>query len=192
MEHYGVGRPAVREALQSLERSGIVEIVQGERARVLLPTAGALIEQVERGARHLLHMQPDMLEHLKDARLFLEAGMARRAAERATDEDVAALRMRLTEHRAALAHLEQFLECDMAFHREIARISGNPIFPAVIEAMFRWASEYYQTIVRAPGVEDVTLVEHARLVDAIAARDPTRAEQAMREHLTRASALYRR
>jgi DNA-binding FadR family transcriptional regulator len=39
MEQFGVGRPAVREALQSLERSGIVEIAHGERARVLLPTA---------------------------------------------------------------------------------------------------------------------------------------------------------
>src|SRR5947208_749560 len=33
MEIYGVGRPAIREALQTLERSGIVEIVHGERAR---------------------------------------------------------------------------------------------------------------------------------------------------------------
>ena len=31
MEFYGVGRPAVREALQALERSGIVEITHGEQ-----------------------------------------------------------------------------------------------------------------------------------------------------------------
>ena len=39
MEVYGVGRPAVREALQALERSGIVEISHGERARVVVPSA---------------------------------------------------------------------------------------------------------------------------------------------------------
>ena len=81
---------------------------------------------------------------------------------------------------------------DMAFHREIAHISGNPIFPAIVEALFRWASDYHQPIVRAPGAEAVTLAEHARIVDAIAARDPQAAEQTMREHLTRASELYRR
>ncbi len=192
METFGVGRPAVREALQSLERSGIVEIAHGERARVLLPTADSLIGQIGSGTRHLLSMQPDTLEHLKDARLFLEVGMARLAAERASDDDLARLRQRIDEHRQVLNQLDLFLERDMAFHREIARISGNPIFPAIVEATFRWASEYYKSIVRAPGAESVTLAEHQRLLDAIAAHDPAAAERAMRDHLTRASDLYRR
>ena len=191
MEFYGVGRPAVREALQALERSGIVEITHGERARVVIPTAGRLIEQLAGGARHLLHSQPDMLEHLKDARVFLEVGMARVAAERATDEDIAQLRQRLAEHRASVGKVEEFISRDMAFHREIARISGNPIFPAILEALFGWATEYYHPFVRAPGAEQLTLAEHARLVEAIATRDPQAAETAIREHLTRANELYR-
>ncbi|MDB5627324.1 MAG: GntR family transcriptional regulator, partial [Tardiphaga sp.] len=52
METYGVGRPAIREALQSLARSGIVEIAHGERARVVVPTADLLIAQVAGGAKH--------------------------------------------------------------------------------------------------------------------------------------------
>jgi GntR family transcriptional regulator, sialic acid-inducible nan operon repressor len=191
MEFYGVGRPAVREALQELARSGIVEISHGERARVVVPTAQLLIGQIAGGARHLLHSQPDMLEHLKDARVFLETGMARTAAERATADDIARLRQRLEEHRAARVELEQFLPRDMAFHREIAQIGGNPIYPAIVEALFHWASEYYQSIVRAPGAEDLTLAEHERIVEAIAARDPDAAAQAMRDHLMRANALYR-
>jgi hypothetical protein len=47
----------------------------------------------------------------------------------------------------------------------VARISGNPIFPAIVEALFQWAAEYYQAIVRAPGAEDVTLAEHQRLFE---------------------------
>ncbi|HTT12089.1 MAG TPA: transcriptional regulator NanR [Burkholderiaceae bacterium] len=191
METYAVGRPAVREALQALERSGIVEIAHGERARVVVPTAEALIEQVTGGARHLLRTQPDTLEHLKDARLFLEVGTARLAATKATDVDIARLRARLAEHRASLANLDGFLAKDMAFHREIAGISGNPILPAIVEAVFAWASEYYQSIVRAPGAEQLTLAEHERIIDAIASRDPEAAERAMREHLTRANVHYR-
>jgi DNA-binding FadR family transcriptional regulator len=192
MEFYGVGRPAVREALQALEHSGIVEIAHGERARVVVPTAERLIEQIADGARHLLHMQPGTLEHLKQARVFLEAGLARMAAERASDDDIARLRQRLQEQRAAKAEPERFMACDMAFHREIARISGNPIFSAIVEALFQWASDYYQPLVRAPGAEELTLSEHGRLLDAIAARDPDAAERAERDHLTRANALYRR
>ena len=191
MEFYGVGRVAVREALQDLARSGIVEISHGERARVVVPTAHLLIEQIGGGARHLLRMQPETLGHLKDARLFLEVGMVRQAAEKATPDDVERLRQRLEAHKASLVTLDQFLQRDMEFHREIARISGNPIFPAIVEALFGWASAYYQTIVRAPGAESLTLAEHQRIIDAIARGDGDAAAQAMTEHLTRASDLYR-
>jgi GntR family transcriptional regulator, sialic acid-inducible nan operon repressor len=190
MEEYGVGRPAVREALQSLERSGIVEIAHGERARVVVPTADRLVAQLAGGAMHLLRTQPQTLEHLKQARVFLEMGTARIAAECATEEQVAALRLSIARHRASMVNLDEFIERDMGFHREIAAVGGNPIFPAIVEAMFRWASEYYRTLVRAPGAEELTLEEHTRIVDAIAAHQPDAAAEAMRAHLTRANALY--
>jgi DNA-binding FadR family transcriptional regulator len=190
MAFYGVGRVAVREALQALAQAGILEIAHGERARVVLPTAQLLIAQIASGARHLLRMQPGTLDHLKEARLFLETGLVRMAAQRATDADVARLQQRMDEHRAAMTELDQFLVRDMAFHREIAQISGNPIFPAIVEALFNWANEYYQSIVRAPGAESLTLQEHQRILDAIAARQPEQAAQAMHDHLSRANALY--
>ena len=191
MEFYGVGRVAVREALQELARSGIVEISHGERARVVVPTAQLLIQQLAEGTRHLLRMQPEMLDHMKDARLFLEMGMVRLAAQRATPEDVALLHTRLRQHREVISDASHFIERDMLFHREIARISGNPIFPAIVEALFGWANAYDRSIVRAPGVESLTLAEHERIVQAIEQHNPDAAEQAMRDHLTRANALYR-
>lgn len=192
MELYGVGRPAVREALQAMERSGIVEIAHGERARVVVPTAERLIGQIAGGAMHLLHTQPDMLKHLKEARVFLETSTARMAAERATDEQIARLQLKIAQHRASMVNLEEFIDRDMEFHREIADISGNPIFPAIVESMFRWAREYYQTMVRAPGAEELTLSEHQRIIDAIAKHDGDAAAEAMRSHLNRANELYRR
>ena len=191
MEIYGVGRPAIREALQTLERSGIVEIVHGERARVVVPTADRLIAQIAGGAMHLLRSHPDMLAHLKEARVFLETGTARMAAERATEEDVARLQLSVARHRASMVNLEEFIERDMAFHREIALISGNPIFPSIVESLFRWAGEYYRPLVRAPGAEELTLSEHQRIVDAIAKHDGDGAAEAMRAHLNRANELYR-
>jgi DNA-binding FadR family transcriptional regulator len=192
MEAYGVGRPAIREALQSLERSGIVTISHGERARLAVPSAGNLIGQIEEGARHLLRSEPHSLDHLKDARLFLETGLARLAAERADPEGVAQLRARLDEHKGALARLDEFVDRDMAFHRQVAHLTGNPIFPAIIEAMFSWLAAYYRSLVRAPGAEMLTIAEHERIYAAIAARDPDGAAAAMRDHLSRANALYRR
>ncbi|MCP1576722.1 GntR family transcriptional regulator [Herbaspirillum rubrisubalbicans] len=191
MDQYAVGRPAVREALQAMERSGFVEIAHGERARVLELTADRLIAQIGAGAQHLLRTKPDMLKHMKQARVFLETSTARMAAECATEEQIERLRQTIAAHRASMVTLEEFIERDMAFHREIADISGNPIFPAVVESMFRWASEFYTTLVRAPGAEELTLAEHQRIVDAIAAHDGDAAAEAMHAHLMRANQLYR-
>ena len=106
METYGVGRPAIREAQQDLARSGILEIAHGERARVALPTADDLINQIAGGARHLLRMQPNMLDHVKEARIFLETELCRMAASKANDDDIARLQKRLDEHRAALQAMD--------------------------------------------------------------------------------------
>ena len=187
METYAVGRPAVREALQSLERAGIVTITHGERARVAVPTAGNLIEQVALGAKHLLRIEPENLDHLKDARLFLELGLARRAAERAEPVGVADLSRCLEDQVRAVEAPAGFLGKDMAFHRQIAAMTGNPIFPAIVEAMFGWLSESYRHLVRLPGAENLTISEHARILEAIGRGDPDAAEAAMRDHLTRAN-----
>ena len=191
METYAVGRPAVREALQSLERAGIVSITHGERARVAVPTAESLIDQIAAGASHLLRIEPQTLDHLKDARLFLELGLVRRAAASGDAAGVAELAERLEDHARAVETPALFLGKDMAFHRQIAAMSGNPIFPGIIEAMFGWLAEYYHHLVRLPGAENLTITEHTRIFEAIAGGDPDAAETAMRDHLTRANELYR-
>lgn len=188
MEAYRVGRPAIREAMQQLERSGLIAISHGERARVVLPTAETMVGRIGDAARYLLSVEPRTLDDLKDARVFLEAGLARLAAERADAAGLALLAQRLQEHRAA--GLDDFVSCDIAFHRQIAGMSGNPIFPAMVEGMLTWLGAHHRMLVRARGAETVTLAEHQRIHDAIAARDPDAAGRAMADHLNRASALY--
>lgn len=197
MDHYGVGRSAVREAMLALARAGIVEVSHGERARVVLPTAESLVAQVAAGAQHLLRMDPASIEHLKEVREFLEAGIARIAAQRADaaalarlDEALAA-HHRLADERGRLAgDPASFVDGDREFHVAIAAMTGNPVFPAIVDAMFRWLSGHYRALVRAPGAESLTLREHDDIRDAIARGDPQAAEDAMRRHLARANALY--
>jgi DNA-binding FadR family transcriptional regulator len=191
MAVYGVGRPAVREALQSLERSGIVSIAHGERATVVVPTAHALVAMIASGAQHLLRMDPASLEHLKEMRLFLECGTARLAAARADGAGLALLRDKLDAHHELRDRPERFLGGDLGFHTQIAAMSGNPIVPVITEALLRWLAEYHTALVRAPGAEQLTLAEHERIYKCIAGRDPDAAERAMKKHLTRANALYR-
>ena len=187
---FGVGRPAVREALQSLERIGLIAILHGEGAQVLPLSADKVIAQISEAAMHLLTGSSDLLEQLKEARLQFEVGMARLAAQRATAPQIEQLRLLLERHRGSIDDPERFLATDLEFHRGIAAISGNLIYMAVSQAMLQWLEQFHHEAVRAPGAERTTLVEHLKLFKRIAAHDPDGAASALTAHLRRANKQY--
>ena len=190
MESFQVGRPAIREAMQTLERMGLLAITHGERARVISPTARTLIDQIAETARHILNTSPQSLSELKDARTFFELGMARLAAARAGPEHIAHLERRLHEQEDAGGDFSGFLNADIAFHREIAAVSGNSIFLAVSQATLGWLAEYHVGLLRKLGREAQTLSEHRLILDRIKAHDVDGSAAAMLAHLTRVNDLY--
>jgi DNA-binding FadR family transcriptional regulator len=190
MERFGVGRPAIREAMQALSNLGLITISHGERARVRQLTAQSLFRQVDVGAHIMLATSPGTLEHLKQARMFFERGMVREAAAKASEREVEALRSTFARQRQGLGHADAFIAADMKFHTQIAAISKNPIFEAVSETMLGWLRRYHTEMLIWSGKEELTLAEHEEIIAKIAAHDPDGAEQAMIRHLDRSSALY--
>lgn len=192
MRAYEVGRPAIREAMQSLQHMGLVEIKHGGRPRVAEPSLSRMVDQMSESMRHLLSHSPADREHLKEARTTFEAELARIAARKRSDADLARLAGTLEDQEAAASDPARFLRFDGQFHREIAAISGNPIFSALSEALFGWLSHFHADLVRSPGLEKLTLEEHRGILAAITARDGDAAAKAMADHLNRANSRYRR
>lgn len=190
MLRYGVGRPAIREAMQSLQRMGLIRIAHGERARVMLPTADAIVDQVSGAMVQLLSRVPGGLEELKDARLLFEAGLVQVATRRATPATLAQLRAVLDACKQASGDQVRFVAADMAFHRQIAAMSGNMLIRALSQGMLEWLTSFRSDLVTARGAERLTLEEHERIADAIAAGDAQAAAAAMTDHLSRANQLY--
>lgn len=190
MERFQVGRPAIREAMQTLANLGLISISHGERARVRQLTARSVVRQVDLVAQMLLSASPDSLEHLKQARRFFERGMVREAALHATEPEIAELRRLLETQRGSLGKARTFIQADMEFHRRIAATSRNPIFEAVSEAMLNWLQQYHTDLLHWAGKEKFTLAEHAEIIETIARRDPDAAEAAMLRHLDRSAELY--
>jgi len=192
MARFGVGRPAVREALQALDQVGLITISHGERAKVSRPSARTMISRIEHSARHLLSTSPRSLDDLKQAREFFEVGMASEAARCATAADVAGLRLAIDAQQAEEGRdPAAFVAADMAFHTRIAAASRNPIFIAVSQAMLQWLSRYHVGLLHWQGHEHITLREHREVVERIAAGDADGAADAMRAHLRRSNATYR-
>jgi DNA-binding FadR family transcriptional regulator len=190
MDRFGVGRPAVREALQALHNSGLITIAHGERSRVNEITPVTVLDRSDDIARLLLNSVPSNLEHLKQARRMFELGMVRAAAETASAQDVADLRDLVRLQAERLGNAPAFIQADMRFHIRIASIVGNPIVTAVSEAMLRWLFEYHASLLHWSGKEDVTVTEHARIVDLIEKQDPEGSVEAMRSHLDRSLDRY--
>jgi len=191
MTRFGVGRPVIREAMQALERMGLIAISHGERARVIQPTASGVIAQIDRAARHLLASSPQSLEQLKEAREFFEVGMAAEAARRARPADIERLTTALALQRQQQGRDNQaFVAADMEFHTVIASITGNPVFEAVSRAMLQWLSRFHSGVLRWKGHESTTLEEHQQVLDCIAAGDIEGAAEAMRHHLRRTRRIY--
>lgn len=186
---FGVGRPAIREALISLQKAGLVELSNGARARVKMATADHIFSGMAPAVRQMLST-PEGQQHFQGARLFFEVGLAREAARSAGDDDIAALRAALEENRSAIGEREEFTRTDILFHFELARIARNPIFLALHDQMSEWLTEQRVVTLAASGQEETAFEAHKAIFEAIAARDPDRAEAAMRDHLGQLAATF--
>ncbi len=190
MERFSVGRPAVREALQTMANKGLISISHGERSRVNKLTAGIAFDQVDDIAKLLLSTEPANLEHLKQLRKILEAGSVQIAARQCTPSDVADLRGLVADQRSKLGQDQAFIEADIAFHVAIAEITGNPLIKAVTKAMLSWLFQYYKPLLLWSGREKTTLLEHERIVDFLESKDVEGSVKMMRDHLGRSDTLY--
>lgn len=190
MSSYGVGRPAVREAMQALQGMGLVIVRHGERPRVAEPQLDRLSDQLALTMHHVLTHGEGMLDQLKEARTILESQMAGIAAGRRTSAQLAGLRTILDEQTAAQSEQGRFTELDGAFHHAIAQTSGNALIASVTRAIFDWMARFHVDLVQTPGLERLTLAEHEAILAAVDAGDAQAAGTAMRDHLERANELY--
>jgi GntR family transcriptional repressor for pyruvate dehydrogenase complex len=186
---FGVGRPAIREALISLQNSGLVEIMNGAPARVSMPTAQGVLAGMMPAVFQLLSTESGQRQ-FQDLRLFFEVGLARHAAKHATAEELARLKTALDANEAALGSREAFIETDVAFHFVLAEIMRNSIFKAIHDAMSAWLKQQRILSLDQPSQEQIGFAAHKRIYEAICARDSDAAEEAMRDHLLQIQNAY--
>ena len=77
------------------------------------------------------------------------------------------------------------MECDLAFHRELARLSGNEIFGLMLDSIADLGRDSRRATMSEAGV-DRTIGHHAAVLVCIEKRDAAGAEEAMRIHIASA------
>ncbi len=179
---FGVGRPAIREALITLQRAGLIDIGNGAPARVARPNVRDVVAGLM-PAVHQIIGNAEGQKQLQGVRLFVEVGLVRNAAANATDEDLERLAAALRANKETIGDREAFARTDIAFHHVLAEIMRNSAFLVLHDAMSNWLREQRRIALLEPDEDKSGYEAHARIYKAVAAHDPDAAEAAMRRHL---------
>lgn len=184
VEMTGASRLALREALSILKGLGIVEAKQGKGVFVKPLDLAALFGMLS----PLLRAQADIgVEHIFEVRRHLEASIAELAAASRTQENLQALQQALDGMRAHYRDDKRaYIECDMAFHQELARSTGNPIFHVFMASITDLLAEVHKMFPDVFAYRSEAMREHEAILDAVWAQDAQRARAAMLEHIGRA------
>ena len=190
MRHFGVSRAAVREAIASLANRGLIVTKFGHRPIARKPNYEVAIDKLGNLIGHLVADQQGVAD-LFESRIFIEAALVRWAAQHARRDHIEELRAALEANRSAIGNWRKFYETDIAFHEVLYRIPGNAIYPAVHKAYVEWLMQHWRSMQTSAELDRMNYAGHMAIFDAITARDPDDAEEALRRHLSAAWELIR-
>ena len=181
-EMMNVSRVSVRAALQELKAQGFVSAVQGGGTRITTAPSNP-----DSGLLQLVRADAKNLHELAEIRANIEVWAARRAAREAGAEQIAQIGAALQAMEDPNRGGHHKAEDDYAFHMAIAKATGSAVYmhlmstlQDILEKMF----DYHRyTLIARPEDDRMLLGHHRKIYDAIRARDPDAAGQAMQSHL---------
>jgi len=186
-ERFRVSRGSIRDALRTLETIGLLVTRHGQGTfpqeldvnRLVAPLAS------------VLRYRPDLQDELLDVRRMFEPAVARVAATRVTDEDLADLHRILDAQRKKLKSGRSALVEDTAFHAALARATRNRVVVSIMATLNDLLVESRRHTLKQKGRPERSILGHEAVVAALRKRDPDAAAGAMREHIDQIASLLR-
>lgn len=170
----GVSRLTLRSALARLEAEGLVRPIHGSGNRVLDLREHGTIDLIGHLVAHAdeLSESTPMLAQLLEVRRFAAVEAIGVATERATDEDILALKANIELQASLIDKPDEYIHADLRFARLLTRATHNTAFILLSNSIVR-------IIESAPGITvsffldpKGTLVIYRKFVQLIEARDP--------------------
>lgn len=177
----GFGPSVVREALQQLSATGLVEVRRGPKGGVYAREVGP--EVLTRSLGALVSMNAIPREKVIEARLEIEGLCARLAAMHATEGDLIRLSGSLDRTREAGTDSVAVAEENMTFHLAVAEATHNDVIVALTRSVRDVFFEETVHITYQPAALREAFRAHERLVELIRAGDSEDAVRLMRAHV---------
>lgn len=192
-KQFGVGRTSVREALRSLSVMGILTTHAGDGTYVSEDSNRYLQKAFQWG----LLLDRKVAQDLVETRLMLECQTAQIAATRASEANLADLRMSIAGMESSMEDPDAYLEADLRFHLVLAQSTQNSILYNLLSLIRGYLQAWIKEALRGSEDHDrvsrarLSIVEHSELLKAIEQRDSEGAVEAMRRHILSSSAGLR-
>ena len=183
-ERFSTSRPTVREALAQLRADGIIATRHGSGTTVM--------RRPDPDVRRFAPLETlSDIRRCYEYRVVVESGAASLAAQKADDEDIAAIRREWDNLQTIIETSGIGAKDDFAFHMAVARASKNQFFITAlsgIQEQMVFSMNLSRNLSLVKSIERQRLVqqEHLEVLEAIQARDAVRASTAMRAHLEHA------
>ncbi|HWS52363.1 MAG TPA: FadR/GntR family transcriptional regulator [Microbacterium sp.] len=179
-ERLGLSRNSMREAVKALEVIRVLDVRRGDGTYVTSLEPHLLLEAISFVVD--MHDDDSMLE-IFAVRRMLESQATALAATHGGDEEIAQLEQEVAGIDASVT-IEELVEHDLRFHREIVRMAGNAYLASLIEHLSSQTvrARVWRGLTEAGSVER-TLSEHRAIADAIARRDPVLATSLATAHI---------
>ena len=185
VKRFKASRIAVREALKSLEAAGLVVIKPG--SGVFVAEAGS--KTMSDSLYSILRMQNTSVNEVTEARLIFEPQVARLAAERITEEDLAKLKTNIEKTAALLKSGSPVVAENIEFHTLIAEATHNTVIGLTMKTMldvaYEMTSVTTETVAQRIKVSRHSLTHHKEILKALQERDPQKVYELIYEHVIR-------
>jgi DNA-binding FadR family transcriptional regulator len=124
---------------------------------------------------------------LTEFRQAIEPAAAALAAERASDEELQTISTACNDMEKSTDSVEGFLAADLRFHIAILHATGNPFFAPVANVISASLESSLRVTNRQPADNHASVPVHQKVLKAIYARKPSKAQAAMRSLLSDAA-----
>lgn len=182
-DQFSASRPTVREALSHMQMRGYVQTGGGKRPRAARPSMQTVLLNTGLHLREILG-DAESTAHLEQMRQFIEAGAAREAANKADNVQLTKLQSALEANLRAIG-TSDFPTTDIAFHRAIVGVVGNPVILKLHDMFVSAMLEQRPTIVDPVKYDTIAYEEHRQIYQAILDGDVVVATNVMDKHLAR-------
>jgi len=184
-ERFGVSRGSIRDALRTLETIGLVETRHGQGTFPLELSVDRLVAPLA----SVMAYRSDLQDELLDVRRMFEPAVARAAALRATEEDLADLQRVLEAQRQKLKIGQSAIAEDTAFHAILARATRNRVVMSIMATLNDLLVESRTQSLLQKGRPARSIDGHEAVVAALRRRDAEGASQAMYKHIDQVADL---